>query len=61
MHLTFVGLLTGLYLPVTTVDVSTTLWAWEWERTHWLRSVFSSVTALPDLFEAPENSTYYPA
>jgi hypothetical protein len=54
VHLTFAGLLTGLYVPVTTGRVSTTLWAWEWECTRWLRSAFVAVTDLPDLAEPPE-------
>jgi hypothetical protein len=53
VHLTFTGLLTALYVPVTTGDVSTTLWAWEWECTCWLRSAFTSSTPLPDLSEPP--------
>jgi hypothetical protein len=59
VHLTFAGLLTGLYVPHTTEDVSTTLWAWNWESTHWLRSVFTSATTLDDLPEAPEDPGYY--
>jgi len=51
-------LLTGLYVPCTTGEVSTTLWAWNWESTHWLRSVFTSATTLDDLPEAPEDPGY---
>jgi len=53
VHLTFAGLLTALYVPVTTGDITTTLWAWEWECTRWLRSAFTTVTPLPDLAEPP--------
>jgi hypothetical protein len=59
VHLTFAGLLTGLYVPHTTAGVSTTLWAWTWESTHWLRSVFTSATTLDDLPQAPEDPGYY--
>jgi hypothetical protein len=53
VHLTFAGLLTGLYLPHTTAQISTTLWAWNWESTYWLRSVFTGATPLDDLHEPP--------
>lgn len=53
MHLTFAGLLAGLYQPVTTGEVSTTLWTWQWESTRLLRSVFITITALPYLPESP--------
>ncbi len=59
VHLTLAGLLTGLYVPHTTEKASTTLWAWNWESTHWLRSVFTSATTLDDLPEAPEDPGYY--
>lgn len=59
VHLTFAGLLTGLYVPYTTEAVSTTLWAWNWESTHWLRSAFTSVTTLDDLPETPQEPGYY--
>jgi len=49
VHLTFAGLLTGLYVPYATEEVSTALWAWNWESTYWLRSVFTSATPLEDL------------
>ena len=58
VHLTFAGLLTGLYVPLTTGGVSTTLWAWDWESTHWLRPVFTAATALEDLPEPPERPDY---
>jgi hypothetical protein len=58
VHLTFAGLLTGLYVPHTTEEVSTTLWAWDRESTHWLRSVFTSATTLDELPEAPEDPGY---
>jgi hypothetical protein len=57
VHLTFAGLLTGLYQPVTTGKITTTLWTWQWESTRWLRSVFTAVTALPDLREPPAGGT----
>ena len=53
VHLAFAGLLTGLYQPHTTAQVSTTLWAWNWESTYWLRSVFTGATPLDDLHEPP--------
>ncbi len=56
VHLTFAGLLTALYVPVTTGATTTTLWAWEWESTRWLRPVFTAVTPLPDLTEPPRAS-----
>jgi hypothetical protein len=59
VHLTFAGLLTGLYVPHASEEVSTTLWAWNWESTHWLRPVFTSATPLEDLPEAPEDPGYY--
>jgi hypothetical protein len=59
VHLSFAGLLTGLYVPHTTAGVSTTLWAWNWESTHWLRSVFISATTLDDLPQAPGDPDYY--
>lgn len=59
VHLTFAGLLTGLYVPHVTDAVSTTLWAWNWESTYWLRSVFTTATTLDDLYEAPEDPDLY--
>jgi len=59
VHLTFAGLLTGLYVPHTSEGVTTTLWAWTWESTHWLRSVFTSATPLADLPEAPQDPDDY--
>jgi hypothetical protein len=59
IHLTFAGLLTGLYVPHTTAKVSTTLWAWNWESTYWLRSVFTTATILDDLPQAPQDPGYY--
>jgi hypothetical protein len=58
VHLTFAGLLTGLYLPYGTEEVSTTLWAWTWESTHWLRSAFIGATPLDDLPEPPEDPVF---
>ena len=54
VHLTFAGLLTALYVPNTIAEVSTTLWAWNWESTHWLRSVFTTAATLDDLPEPPD-------
>jgi hypothetical protein len=59
VHLTFAGLLTGLYVPTATGKLSATLWAWEWESTRWLRSVFTSATTLDDLLAPPEDPDYY--
>jgi hypothetical protein len=59
VHLTFAGLRAGLYVPRTTEDVSTTLWAWNWESTHWLRSVFTTATTLDDLPGASEDPDFY--
>jgi hypothetical protein len=59
VHLTFAGMLTGLYVPYATEEVGTTLWAWNWESTYWLRSVFTSATPLEDLPQAPEDPGFY--
>ncbi|MGJ6964875.1 hypothetical protein ACSDR0_23470 [Streptosporangium sp. G11] len=59
VHLTFAGLLTGLYVPHTTEEFSTTLWAWNWESTHWLRPVFIRGTSLDELPQAPEDPGYH--
>jgi hypothetical protein len=59
VRLTFAGLLTGLYVPYTADQISTTLWAWNWESTRWLRSVFSSHTTLDDLPRPPEDPDFY--
>ena len=60
VHLSFAGLLSALYVPVTTTGIgTTTLWAWTWESTYWIRSVFTSVTDLAPLPEAPEVTGYW--
>lgn len=53
VHLSLAGLLTGLYVPEVVDSITTTLWAWDWESTRWLRSVFVGATPLPDLREPP--------
>jgi len=55
MHLSLAGLLTTLFVPLTTDRVTTTLWSWESECTHWLRPAFTASTLLPDLIEEPED------
>jgi hypothetical protein len=40
VHLTFAGLLSASYVPMTTAAGTTTLWTWESERTLWLRQPF---------------------
>ncbi|WP_345433902.1 hypothetical protein, partial [Modestobacter marinus] len=43
VHLSFAGLLSALYVPVSSPQIgTTTLWAWDWECTHWIRSVFTT-------------------
>ena len=60
VHLSFAGLLSALYVPVTTAGIgTTTLWAWSWESTYWIRSVFTTGTDLPPLAEAPETAGYW--
>jgi hypothetical protein len=53
VHLSFFGLLTTLYRPLTHDDITTTLWAWLSERTLWLRNTFQTVTELEPLTETP--------
>ncbi|GAA1255546.1 hypothetical protein GCM10009677_01790 [Sphaerisporangium rubeum] len=53
VHLTFTGLLTTLYVPHTTANVTTTLWSWSYESTLWLRQAFDAATTLDDLLEPP--------
>lgn len=60
MHLSFAGLLSALYVPVSSPQIgTTTLWAWDWECTHWIRSVFTATTALPHLPEPPQAANYW--
>jgi len=54
VHLSFFGLLTTLYAPLTQDGITTTLWAWLSERTLWLRDAFQNVTQLEPLVEAPD-------
>jgi hypothetical protein len=55
VHLSFAGLLSALYVPMTTADIgTTTLWAWGWECSYWIRSVFTSISELPPLLEPPQ-------
>jgi hypothetical protein len=53
VHLSFFGLLTTLYTPLTRDSITTTMWAWQSERTLWLRDAFETVTQLEPLTEAP--------
>jgi hypothetical protein len=53
VHLSFFGLLTTLYTPLTHDGIATTLWAWLSERTLWLRNAFETITELEPLTEAP--------
>ncbi|WP_299959969.1 hypothetical protein [uncultured Modestobacter sp.] len=60
VHLSFAGLLSALYVPVSSPSVgATTLWAWDWECTHWIRSAFTATTALPQLTEPPQAANYW--
>ncbi|WP_344478429.1 hypothetical protein [Kineococcus aurantiacus] len=60
VHLSFAGLLSALYVPVTTAGIgTTTLWAWSWESTYWVRSVFTTITDLTPLPKAPETAGYW--
>lgn len=54
VHLTFAGLLTARYAPVISGALTTTLWSWDYECTHWLRSAFSAVQPLPELLDPPQ-------
>lgn len=53
VHLTFMGLLSGLLVPTSSPGLATTLWAWGHEQTRWLRPSFDSAQGLPDLLDAP--------
>jgi hypothetical protein len=53
VHLSFFGLLTTLYTPLTQDGITTTLWAWLSERTLWLRNAFATITELDPLTEPP--------
>ena len=56
VHLSFLGLLTALYAPVTSDGATTTLWTWCCERTLWLRNVFDAVEPVQNLAERPTSS-----
>jgi hypothetical protein len=57
VHLSFAGMLTAVQAPVSDALIgTTTLWAWDWECTHWIRSVFTDTETLPALEERPESS-----
>lgn len=57
VHLSFAGMLTAIQAPVSgALFGTTTLWAWDWECTHWIRSVFTTTEALPALEERPDSS-----
>jgi hypothetical protein len=59
VHLSFAGLLSALYVSTTSADVGTsTLWAWEWECTHWVTSAFSAVTDGEALTACPQAAQY---
>jgi hypothetical protein len=58
VHLTLAGMLTSIYVPVSIGDTTTTLWAWEFERTLWLKPVFTAATPLPPLEQAPHGSDF---
>ncbi len=47
VHLTLAGMLTSIYVPVGAAGTTTTLWAWEFERTLWLKPVFTAATLMP--------------
>ena len=56
VHLSFAGMLTAVQAPVSgTLIGTTTLWAWDWESTHWIRPVFISTEILPALEDRPES------
>lgn len=48
-HLSFFGLLTTLYAPVTQDGVTTTLWTWGAAQTLWLRDAVAEVEELPTI------------
>ncbi|MGY1748325.1 hypothetical protein [Modestobacter sp. SYSU DS0511] len=60
VHLSFAGLISALYVPVSSPGVgTTTLWAWDWECTHWVRSVATAATTLPELDEPPQAADHW--
>lgn len=52
VHLSFFGLLTTLYAPVTDDGLTTTLWTWGAAQTLWLRDVVAVVEELPTIPDA---------
>ena len=58
VHLSFFGLLTTLYTPITQDGITTTLWAWSSERTLWLGNAFDAVNYLEPLTEAPDPDSF---
>lgn len=59
IHLSLLGLLTATFVPFTSDGITTTLWAWDFECTRWLRSVFTVAEPLPDLLESPSDTGYH--
>jgi hypothetical protein len=59
VHLSLAGLLTALYVPVADPS-ETTLWAWNWESTLWLRSAFTAVTPQPPFVEREDPGFWSP-
>lgn len=57
VHLSFAGLLTAAQSPMTSNLIgTTTLWAWDWESTHWVRSAFTATETLLAMVERPESA-----
>lgn len=59
IHLSLAGLLTAAFVPFSRNGITTTLWAWDCECTHWLRSAFTIAEPRPDLNEAPRDPGYH--
>lgn len=59
IHVSLSGLLTASYVPFTSGGITTTLWAWDFECTRWLRSVFTAAEPVPDLLESPRDPGYH--
>ncbi len=57
VHLSFAGMLSAVQAPVSdALTGTTTLWAWNWECTHWIRPAFAAIETLSALREPPESS-----
>lgn len=54
VHLSFWGLLTATYVPVTHDSVTTVLWSWDSEQTVWLHDVLLLEENLSPLSRPPE-------